>query len=79
LAGHNNAHYYSKLFGMSITRKKLALLIYDSSLKWVDLEDDDAFNFIFRKYCSQIEVDSVCLPSRGLVIPLSNCFKGANQ
>jgi hypothetical protein len=54
---------------MSITRKQLALLIYDSSLKWVDLEEDDAFNCIFRKYCPRIEVNSVCLPSRGPVIP----------
>lgn len=69
MAGHNNVHFYANLFAMSITRKKLALLIFDSSLKWADVENEDAFQRIFKKVCPQKQTHSLCLPSNGIVNP----------
>lgn len=47
--GVQNASYYATLFDMSITRKKIALLLFSPQLTWKDIENDDAFHLHFKK------------------------------
>ena len=48
-----NAGFYINLMKSSVTQKKLALLLYDLTLKWDDVYDEDNFNNIFRQICPE--------------------------
>ena len=45
-----NLTSYVSLWKQAITRKKIALLLFDSSLKWQDICDKDAFHSVYKTH-----------------------------
>ena len=57
-----NLTSYVSLWEQAITRKTIALLLFDSSLKWQDICDEDAFHSVYKHISLAIFTPHMLLP-----------------